>query len=111
MTCIAINAIPQQSLWATPTSLTLCRCASPDDTRSGGDILFLVTETKVYSRQEAADPSVLKQVYGAGPVDGRGSQPTPDGLSHLTLITCTGDFVAGSYDRYLVVYATQASKR
>ncbi len=76
------------------------------DTRSGRDVLFLVTETKIYSLQQAADPSVLTQVYGAGPVAGSGPQPASDGLSRLTLVTCTGDFVAGSFDHRLVVYAT-----
>ena len=77
------------------------------DTRSGREVLFLVTLTTIYSLQQAADPSVLRQVYGSGPVDGRGPQPASDGLSHLALVTCTGDFVAGSYDHRLVVYATQ----
>jgi hypothetical protein len=78
------------------------------DTRSGLDVLFLVTETVLYSLQEAADPLVLSQVYGIGPVTGSGPQPAPDGLSHLTLVTCTGDFVAGSFDHRLVVYAIQS---
>jgi hypothetical protein len=78
------------------------------DTRSGLDVLFLVTETKIYTVQQAAEPSVLTQVYGPGPVAGTGPQPATDGLAHLTLITCAGDFVAGSYDHRLVVYATQS---
>jgi sortase (surface protein transpeptidase) len=78
------------------------------DTRSGRDVLFLITETRLYTLREAADPSVLARVYGAGPVAGQGPQPAPDGRSHLTLITCAGDFVAGSYDHRFVVYATQA---
>ena len=78
------------------------------DTRSGRDVLFLVTETKIYSVQEAADPTVLTRVYGTGPVTGRGPQPASDGLAHLTLVTCSGDFVAGSYDLRVVVYATHS---
>jgi Sortase domain/PT repeat len=78
------------------------------DTRSGQDVVFLVTESKTYSLQEAVDPTVLKQVYGAGPVVGRAPEPATDGLSHLTLITCAGDFVGGSYDHRLVIYAIQS---
>ena len=75
------------------------------DTRSGLDVRFLVIKTEIYSVQQAADPSVLEQIYGSGPVSGKGPQPAPDGLSHLTLITCGGDWIDGSYDSRLVVYA------
>jgi sortase (surface protein transpeptidase) len=78
------------------------------DTRSGHEVLFLVTETVLYSLLESADPDVLRQVYGAGPVTGTGPQPAADGLSHLTLITCSGDFINGSFDHRLVVYAVQS---
>ncbi len=77
------------------------------DTRTGRDIQFTVTSTETYSAQQASDPSVLAQIYGAGPVSGRGPQPAPDGLSHLTLVTCAGDIVNGAYNQYLVVYATR----
>jgi len=78
------------------------------DTRNGIDVRFMVTKIATYSAQQAADPSVLAQIYGSGPVSGRGPQPAPDGLAHLTLITCSGGFVNGSYDRRLVVYATRS---
>ena len=81
------------------------------DTRSGLDVHFIVVKTETYSVQQAADPSVLAQIYGSGPVSGRGPQPAPDGLAHLTLITCTGGFVNGSYDRRLVVYATRSESK
>ncbi len=77
------------------------------DTRSGLDVRFTVVKTEIYFVQQAADPAVLAQIYGSGPISGKGPQPAPDGLAHLTLITCTGDFVNGSYDRRLVVYATR----
>ena len=66
---------------------------------------FLVIKIETYSVQQAADPSVLVQIYGSGPLSGKGPQPAADGLSHLTLITCAGDFVHGSYDHRLVVYS------
>ncbi len=71
------------------------------------EIRFLVDETKVYSVQESSDPAVLAQIYGAGPVAGIGPQPAPDGLSHLTLITCAGYIVNGEFDHHTVVYATR----
>jgi hypothetical protein len=71
------------------------------------DIRFIVDQIKVYSIQESSDPAVLTQVYGAGPVAGTGPQPAPDGLSHLTLVTCAGDIVNGELDQRIVVYATR----
>ena len=75
------------------------------DTRSDLDIRFIVTEVVTYSVQQANDPAVLARIYGSGPVAGEKPEPASDGLSHLTLITCSGDFVNGSYDHRLVVYA------
>jgi hypothetical protein len=77
------------------------------DTRSGLDVRFSVTESKTYSLDEAAEPAVLNQIYGAGPVAGTWPQPSADGLSHLTLITCTGTFKNGTHDHRLAVYATR----
>ena len=81
------------------------------DTRSGLDVRFTVAKTETYTVQQAADPSVLTQIYGSGPVSGRGPQPAPDGLAHLTLITCTGGFVNGSFNHRLVVYATRSESK
>jgi sortase (surface protein transpeptidase) len=78
------------------------------DTRSGLDVRFTVIETATYSAQQAADPAVLAQIYGSGPVTGKGLLPASDGLAHLTLITCAGGFVNGSYDQRLIVYATRS---
>jgi len=71
------------------------------------DIRFFVNETRDFTVKESSDPTVLAQIYGAGPVDGTGPQPAPDGLSHLTLITCAGNIVNGQYDRHTVVFATR----
>lgn len=78
------------------------------DTRSGLEISFTVVKSEIYSAQQAADLAILAQVYGSGPVAGLAPQPAPDGLAHLTLITCSGGFVNGSYDHRLVVYATRS---
>ena len=70
------------------------------------DIRFIVDKIMVYSLQEFSNPAVLRQIFGAGPVAGTGPQPSPDGLSHLTLITCTGNFANDHFDHHVVVYAT-----
>ena len=77
------------------------------DTRTAVDVRFSVAESKTYSLDEAAEPAVLTQIYGAGPVAGTWPQPSADGLAHLTLITCTGTFRDGTHDHRLVVYATR----
>ena len=72
------------------------------------DIRFMVDQVKVYSLQESSDPAVLAQIFGAGPVAGTGPQPSLDGLSHLTLITCAGNIVNGEFDHHTVVFATRS---
>lgn len=72
------------------------------------DIRFIVDQIKVYSVQQSSDPAVLTQIFGAGPVAGTAPQPSPDGLSHLTLITCAGYIVNGEFDHHTVVYATRS---
>ncbi|MDB5064508.1 MAG: class sortase [Chloroflexi bacterium] len=75
------------------------------DTRSGTDVRFAVDQVATYSVQQASQPAILASIYGAGPVAGTGPQPAPDGLAHLTLVTCAGGFVHGGYDHRVVVYA------
>lgn len=76
-------------------------------TLPGIDITFTVDQVEVYSLQESSDPAVLARIYGSGPVSGTPPQPSPDGLSHLTLITCAGDIVDGQFDHHVVVFATR----
>ncbi len=78
------------------------------DLRNGHDTRFIVEKTEIYSARQAADPAILAQIYGHGPVSGQGPQPAPDDLAHLTLITCAGRFVNGVFDHRLVVYATRS---
>jgi hypothetical protein len=73
------------------------------------DIAFNVDQVKVYSLEESSDPAVLAQIYGTGPVSGTAPQPAPDGLSHLTLITCAGNIINGQFDHHVVVYATRSN--
>ncbi len=77
------------------------------DIRSGLDVRFSVTDSKTYLLTQMRNPAILTQVYGAGPVAGTWSQPSADGLSHLTLVTCVGPFKHGTHDHRLVVYATR----
>ncbi|MHB8466153.1 MAG: class F sortase, partial [Acidimicrobiales bacterium] len=77
------------------------------DTRSGLEVRFSVTDAKTFSLDQATDRAVLTEMYGAGPVAGTGPQPSPDGLSHMTLVTCAGTFRNGTHDHRLVVYATR----
>jgi len=72
------------------------------------DMHFVVYQVAVYSTRESSDPAVMTNIYGAGPVTGTRPQPSPDGLSHLTLITCAGDIVNGEFDHHTVVYATRS---
>ena len=77
------------------------------DTRTGLAVDFVVNRTVTYTLKQTVDPAVLTQIYGSGPVTGQGPQPSPDGLAHLTLITCTGNWVGriGTFDHRLAVYA------
>jgi hypothetical protein len=75
-------------------------------TKPNIDFTFIVDQVKVYSLQESSVPTVLAQIYGTGPVSGTAPQPSFDGLSHLTLITCAGNIVNGQFDHHVVVYAT-----
>lgn len=78
------------------------------DSRDGLAVRFSVIESTRYSIEEAGEATALERIYGAGPVAGTGPQPSPDGLSRLTLITCAGTFRNGTHDHRLVVYATRA---
>ena len=77
------------------------------DTRTGLAVDFLVTQKISYTLQKTLEPAILAQIYGSGPVAGLGPEPSPDGLAHLTLITCAGNWVnrMGTFDHRLVVYA------
>ena len=77
------------------------------DSRSNLDVRFAVTGSTTYTLVEAADPAVLRKIYGDGPVAGAVPQPSADGLAHLTLITCAGTFTKGTHDHRLVVSATR----
>jgi sortase (surface protein transpeptidase) len=77
------------------------------DTQTNVDVEFLVTATVTYTLKQTLDHTVLSRIYGSGPADGQGPQPSPDGLAHLTLMTCAGHWITGwgTFDQRLAVYA------
>jgi len=74
------------------------------------DIRFIVDQIKVYSVKDSSKPAVLTKIFGIGPIEGTGPQPAPDGLSHLTLITCSGRFANGQFNQRTVVFATRSQE-
>ncbi len=74
------------------------------------DIRFIVDQIKVYSIQDSSTPAVLTKIFGIGPIEGTSPQPAPDGLSHLTLITCAGSYANGQFDQRTVVFATRSQQ-
>jgi hypothetical protein len=77
------------------------------DLKTDVDVEFRVTAIVTYTLKQTLDHAVLSQMYGSGPADGQGPQPSPDGLAHLTLATCAGHWVNGwgTFDQRLAVYA------
>lgn len=73
------------------------------------EIEFTVDEVVLYSIKESSTPEVLERIYGIGPVTGLGPQPSLDGLAHLTLITCAGNYLDGQFDHHTVVFATRSN--
>lgn len=71
-------------------------------------IEYRVDLVKTYTIQEVNDPAVLARIYGHIFDNGTATPQLPDGLSHITLITCAGNLIRGQYDHYTVVYATLA---
>jgi hypothetical protein len=81
------------------------------DTRSALDVRFAVTGSTSFTLDQTTRPDVLRQIYGVGPVAGTTPQRAKDGLAHLTLITCAGDFNTGlgTHDHRLAVFATRVA--
>jgi hypothetical protein len=77
------------------------------DTRNGSEVRFVVTTARSYSLAEAAEPAVLRTMYGAGPVEGRWPTLSEDDLAHLVLVTCAGTYRGTTHDQRLVVQAVR----
>ncbi len=67
-------------------------------------IYFVVDEVKKYSLAELREPEIVDRVFGAKV--GSDEQKLSDGLSHLTLITCIGNYIDGEFDHRIVVFST-----
>lgn len=70
------------------------------------EFIFIVDQVAIYSLEESSDPAMLEKIFGIGPVTGKPAQPSPDGVSRLTLLTCIGSVVNGRFDHHVVVFAT-----
>jgi sortase (surface protein transpeptidase) len=77
------------------------------DTRNGSEVRFAVTTAHSYTLAEAAEPAVLRTMYGAGPVEGRWPTRSEDDLAHLVLVTCAGTYRGTTHDQRLVVQAVR----
>lgn len=75
-------------------------------TKQNLDFTFTVDQVAIYSLEESSDPAMLEKIFGIGPVTGKPAQPSSDGISRLTLITCIGGVVNGRFDHHVVVFAT-----
>jgi len=65
---------------------------------------YVVDEVKKYSLLELIEPEISIRIFG-GSIGSEGHKLT-DGLSHLTLITCTGFYEDGEFDHRIVVFST-----
>ncbi len=79
------------------------------DKRSGLNIPFITTEMTRYTNQESADPAILARIFGSSAIDSTELSPVSEPISRLTLITCAGAWIDGTFDLRLVVYANRAN--
>jgi len=68
-------------------------------------IYFVVDEVKRYSVVETEEPDIHARIFGGNVLSEEG-QSLSDGISHLTLITCTGSYIDGEFDHRTIVFAT-----
>jgi hypothetical protein len=67
-------------------------------------IYYVVDEVKKYSLVELKEPEIADRIFGA--MVGSDEQKHANGLSHLTLITCIGNYLDGEFDHRIVVFST-----
>ncbi len=81
------------------------------DTKTGFSERFVVTVSHSYSLAQSMTMPVLDLMYGTGPPRGMSAQPSRDGLAHLSLVTCAGQWLAGvgTHSERLVVSAVRVS--
>ena len=78
-------------------------------TKSGITVKFRVTVVHTYTLAQANSRNVLNLIYGLGPPRGLKAQRSPDGLAHLSLVTCAGswDTNLATHNERLVVSAVR----
>ncbi|HET9052132.1 MAG TPA: class F sortase [Candidatus Dormibacteraeota bacterium] len=73
--------------------------------QTGEVVRFRISEVHIYSLAQSGSISVLDRLFGPQAV----VQETPtfpaDGISRLSLVTCTGTFTRGEYDHRYMVFA------
>jgi hypothetical protein len=81
------------------------------DTATGFSEQFVVTSSHAYTIAQAKTLPVLDLIYGTGPPRGEPAQPSSDGLAHLSLVTCTGEWIArlDTHSERLVVSAVRVT--
>jgi hypothetical protein len=81
------------------------------DTKTGVGVQFVVTASHVYTIAQSQTRPVLDLIYGSGPPEGLPAQPSSDGLAHLSLVTCAGQWLAAldTHSERLVVSAVRVS--
>lgn len=75
------------------------------DKNSDNALYFVVDEVKKYSMAELIEPAVADRIFG-GSLGSDGQTRLTDGKSHLTLITCIGNYKNGEFDHRTIVFST-----
>jgi hypothetical protein len=72
---------------------------------------FVVTALHTYTIAQATTLPVLDLIYGTGPPQGEPAQPSSDGLAHLSLVTCAGEWIPrlDTHSERLVVSAVRVN--
>lgn len=81
------------------------------NTKTGFSEQFVVTASHAFTIAQAATLPVLDMIYGTGPPRGEPAQPSGDGLAHLSLVTCAGQWLPAldTHSERLVVSAVRVS--
>ena len=79
------------------------------NTKTGFQEQFVVTSSRAFTLAQAATLPVLDLIYGTGPPQGEPAQPSSDGLAHLSLVTCAGEWLPAldTHSERLVVSAVR----
>jgi sortase (surface protein transpeptidase) len=81
------------------------------NTKTGFREQFVVTTSHAYTIAQATALPVLDLIYGSGPPKGLPAQPSSDGLAHLSLVTCAGQWLPAldTHSERLVVSAVRVN--